>query len=94
MSALELTGLLGSTPHLDGAACLGLWSLFDEPSTDDPDARYANESARKLCATCPALADCGRWFDSLPRNRRPSGVVAGRLRRVAPPRPRRKAVAA
>lgn len=87
-----LTGLLGSTPHLDGAACLGLWSLFDEPAADDPDARNATESAHKLCATCPALDACAQWFDSLPRNRRPSGVVAGRLRRVAPPR--RKKVAA
>lgn len=74
--------LLG-IPKLDGANCTGQWSLFDEPERGDPARREVVDSALRLCATCPALAPCGTWFDRLPLDERPTGVVAGRLRRYA-----------
>jgi WhiB family redox-sensing transcriptional regulator len=74
-------GALVGAPLLSGANCLGLWSLFDEPDREDPDRREVVASAQRLCETCPALTDCGDWYDSLPPSQRPSGVVAGRLRR-------------
>jgi hypothetical protein len=33
----------------------------------------------RLCQHCPALPRCESWMDSLPRRKRPLGVVAGRL---------------
>ena len=63
-------------PKLEGAKCSGEWAVFDE--TDNPEIV---EYACHLCASCDALAACREWFDSLPRTRRPEGVVAGRLRR-------------
>ena len=51
-----------------------MWEVFD--ATGDPDVE---EYALHLCADCPALEACREWFDGLPRTRRPTGVVAGRV---------------
>jgi hypothetical protein len=81
-NTLELLAeLAASTPRLDLAACRGQWELFD--STRVRAGRHVLEQARAealgICAQCPALAACGEWLESLPRRRRPKGVVAGRL---------------
>lgn len=66
----NLLGPLRGFPKLDGARCVGRWALFD--STDPLDA----EDAISICRRCEALPDCGAWFESLPANAKPSGVVA------------------
>ena len=71
-----LLAALRGIPQLSGAKCVGQWDIFDE--TDNSEIV---EFACHLCAACPAINVCRAWFDSLPRTRRPEGVVAGRLRR-------------
>lgn len=82
----EMLAQLASVPHLPGARCVGSHDVYDATASADgssPDAiatrDYARAAARELCASCPALASCGAWFDSLPRRTRPRGVVAGRI---------------
>jgi hypothetical protein len=58
------------TPHLPGAACRGRWELFDD--------RGRQAEAIQLCQSCPALALCRQWVDSLKPSQRPPGVIAGR----------------
>jgi hypothetical protein len=70
--------LLG-IPKLDGANCAGQWSLFDEPEKKDRDRTDVVDSALRLCELCPALADCADWYDSLPLDERPTGVIAGQF---------------
>lgn len=82
-NAVSIVGALLGVPQLAGANCAGQWSLFDEPEKKDPDRTDVVDSALRLCATCPALADCRDWYDGLPLDERPTGVVAGRLRRYA-----------
>jgi len=72
--SLDLLLAALGTPHLDGAACRGRWNIFDQSS--EP---RAEQLALSLCHECPALVDCRRWIDSLPRAMRPTGVVAGRV---------------
>ncbi len=79
---IEIFGALAGVPRLDGANCLGLWSLFDEPEPGDTDGRDANRAAVELCRTCPALDDCRTWLDSLRPKDRPTGVIAGRILRT------------
>ncbi|KAA1243111.1 hypothetical protein F0Q45_25845 [Mycobacterium simiae] len=66
-------------PRLPGAACVGRWDLFDPRPDNDPDRDHTEAAALQLCRTCPALAGCRRWVDSLSPKHRPAGVVAGRL---------------
>ena len=82
-NAVSIFATLLGIPKLDGANCAGQWSLFDEPERGDPARRAVVDSALRLCATCPALADCAAWYDRLPVDEKPTGVVAGRLRRYA-----------
>lgn len=35
-------------------------------------------AAVDCCASCILLDECGDWLDTLPKNRRPIGIVAGR----------------
>jgi WhiB family redox-sensing transcriptional regulator len=79
-------GALSGVPRLDDANCLGLWTLFDEPEPGDADGRDANRAALELCRTCPSLGDCRTWVDSLPPRDRPTGVIAGRIRKAKQPR--------
>jgi hypothetical protein len=84
-----LAAAVRGIPHLPGAACRYRRELFDPPApyADPDDAAYIEAAALKLCQQCTALASCSRWFESLPKQQRPPGVVAGRLN--VPPRPGR-----
>ncbi|MEX3652379.1 hypothetical protein ABFW14_19015 [Mycolicibacterium fortuitum] len=96
MSADQLTALLaavGAAPALPGARCRGKHHLFDEAGKNEApetaDERHAQ--ALGLCTHCTALASCEQWFDTLPRTKRPAGVVAGRLNTPKPAgRPRKE----
>lgn len=81
MNPGELFGALTAIPALPGARCRGRWDLFDprEDREDPTVVRDRHEQALGLCRCCPALADCSEWFDSLPRAKRPQGVIAGRV---------------
>ena len=94
MNAQALFDAIGLAPSLPGAACRGRHWLFDEAAKgEDPDVVVQRHSeAIGLCARCPALGRCTDWFESLPPNRRPLGVVAGMVNRPRPAgRPRRSA---
>lgn len=78
-----LTALIAevNTPRLDGAACVGRASLFDEaqPNEDGAAAAQRQLQALALCRGCPVLDACREWVASLPPRQRPPGVVAGRV---------------
>ena len=79
---LLMAELAAAIPRLPGAVCVGRESLFDPVERDGEhgdDAKYRHRAALRLCAGCPALAECGEWLDSLPVGARPPGIVAGRL---------------
>lgn len=82
-----LLALAGSTA-LPGARCRGRWALFDPPEHGDNPAvtEQRHQQAIGLCQRCTALASCTEWFDSLPKAKRPAGVIAGRVRK--PHRPK------
>ena len=81
MNPSELFGALTGIPSLPGARCIGKWDLFDvrEERENPTIVRDRHEKALGLCRLCPALADCSEWFGSLPRGKRPQGVIAGRV---------------
>lgn len=76
-----LLAAIGAAPALPGARCRGRHQLFDSGPPgkhhDTRDARHAQALA--LCNRCPSLRRCEDWIDSLPKSRRPAGVVAGRI---------------
>lgn len=81
MSA-TLTGLLAElrgAPALDGAACTGRGHLFDDRQTEETIGtwRHRASHATSICRSCPVLASCREWLESLAPDRRPHGVVAG-----------------
>jgi WhiB family transcriptional regulator, redox-sensing transcriptional regulator len=82
-----LFAALAAAPRLPGAACVGRHELFDLRDGIDPDRAEVEARALAICSACPALADCSAWLASLPARKRPTGVVAGVLRR--PPAPRK-----
>jgi hypothetical protein len=71
-------------PPLPGARCRGRESLFDQTIDQAPgdyfgdDLRYARNAAQAICASCPVLAQCDAWVQSLPRPKRPRGIIGGR----------------
>lgn len=75
-----LAAVLAGAPSLPGSRCRQHPALFDERGADEPAevAEQRHAQALKLCAACPALASCERWYSSLPARKRPTGVVAGR----------------
>lgn len=77
-------------PQLHGAACAGLAPTFDAPgpSEDTEEVADRHRLALRVCASCPVLARCRDWLESLPPRERPAGVVAGAVQ------PERGAVAA
>jgi WhiB family transcriptional regulator, redox-sensing transcriptional regulator len=74
----------GTIPHLNGARCRSHAGLFDQTIAGEPgdwfgdDLRYARKAAQAVCASCPVLAQCDAWVQSLPRRQRPLGIVGGR----------------
>ncbi|ORB26624.1 hypothetical protein BST38_25510 [Mycolicibacterium parafortuitum] len=85
MSAASLFDAVGLAPSLPGARCRGRHRLFDlpEPDIDTAEARHAEETALRLCSLCPSLVRCRTWLESLPKSKRPPGVVAGTVNRTA-----------
>jgi hypothetical protein len=82
--AALLADLAQGFPSLPGASCQGRQDLFDATIQNDDDAddlnvRYARRAAQRVCGACPVLDACAAWVDSLPRGRRPVGVVGGAL---------------
>lgn len=78
----ELLADLAVAPRLPGAACRGHAGLFDRTVREHgraKDVNAARAEALALCRTCPALASCRVWLDSLPAHLRPTGVVAGQV---------------
>lgn len=67
-----LSKVLAGSPHLPGALCRSAPALFDSEEPED------QADAIELCRRCPALTHCRTWIESLPTQRRPFGVVAGR----------------
>ena len=68
-------------PDLPGAACVQRRDVFDEAAM--PAAgEYTHHRAIRICDSCPALAACRAWIESLVLTERPVGVTAGLLRRA------------
>lgn len=72
---------LAGAPSLPGARCRGRHSLFDAAAPDEnPDSvQQRHTQALGLCQHCPSLTRCADWLDSLPKRKRPPGVVAGQI---------------
>lgn len=91
---MSLFDALAGIPRLEGAACArgGRWAAFDPAHPDEgaADVQYRHQVALRICAECPALADCRTWVDSLKPSTRPEGVVAGKII-ARNPAPRKKA---
>ena len=83
MNIGELLDALALAPRLTDPACAGQWPLFDVAAGGRNLPRtkviQAQRDALAVCRACPALAECRDWINTVPPNRRPSGVVAGRL---------------
>jgi WhiB family redox-sensing transcriptional regulator len=85
MSQLEsLLDAIGAAPVLPGAHCRGRHHLFDEAAPNEKPETVAARHAQAvgLCQLCPARSRCEDWLASLPRSKRPVGVVAGQINPV------------
>ncbi len=69
-----LVDALTGAPDLSNGRCKGRWDLWDE--TDLPEVVFYTTNQ---CQTCPALAECRAWMNSLPPSKSPCGVVAGKV---------------
>ncbi len=84
--AAVLAELSATIPDLPNARCKGQSRLFDRTINGKVGQRaklteLARAQALQTCSIYPVLAQCRSWFDSLPPDRRPHGVVAGVLNR-------------
>lgn len=91
----DVLDALGAAPSLPGARCRGRWELFDatvHESRGAPTAAVlsARTEALAICNSCPALAACTTWVESLPPRQRPHGAIAGRIRTSQPARARKE----
>lgn len=79
MNLAALLDAIALAPDLPGALCRGMFAAFDPPERGEPEAdvNHRHQVALRMCRTCPALASCRRWFDALPEQQRPPGVIAG-----------------
>lgn len=73
---------MSAVPDLSRGRCL------PGGSTLHPDAWISDDPGRQRlavaeCRACPCLRECGDYHATLPKSRRPSGVVAGKLYRPA-----------
>ena len=84
-----LAAALSAPPTLDGAACIGRWSLFDPQHDHEPaaDTTRRHRTALRICQACPVLAACHRWAATLPATHRPAGVLVGYLSQIGTPEP-------
>lgn len=67
---------IGSVPRLEDAACRGATWLAD---IDVKSGRAVVDKAVEICLDCTAMVACAAWADGLPGEKKPAGVVAGRL---------------
>lgn len=75
-----LAAILDGVPSLPDAVCPDWPLIFEACNTTDPETRdYSIATALRICRSCPALASCSAWFESLAPQERPSGVIAGRI---------------
>ena len=81
-----LAGIANGTPRLAGALCRGRAEEFDADFDGRPRAELRAVAA--VCHRCPCFVDCSVWLHGLPWDRRPVGVVAGRL--IRPPKEHRE----
>lgn len=86
MNPSDLLAELAAAPNLPRARCAGRHRLFDSCIEGDrtgprgaAELAEHRDAALRVCQACPELAACGAWFTTLPRSRRPLGVVAGRV---------------
>ncbi|MFL0276992.1 WhiB family transcriptional regulator [Mycobacterium sp. SMC-19] len=71
-----LGAILSGVPRLTGAACRNHTTVF---FAAENELRDGIEAAIRICARCPALAECRTWVEAQPSRRRPTGVTAGLL---------------
>lgn len=73
-----LSELLAGRDRWDGAACTGLWRIFDPGDEKEPDDVHAARvrAAQAICAICPIAAACHATAQNMPAKAR-SGVWAG-----------------
>lgn len=73
-----LTELLASRDRWTGAACAGLWELFDPRGDREDQEHYTARiyRAQTICARCPIFDDC-RTFAANARPRDRAGTWAG-----------------
>jgi hypothetical protein len=76
----DLLDALRAAPALPEALCKGRHREFDAapPGTAAEAVAEHAKRAKALCATCPELAPCRAWVDTLTALQRPEGVTAGR----------------
>lgn len=86
MTLDSLLDAVGAAPCLPGARCRGKHHLFDEAAHTETVETVAarHQQALGLCQRCPSLTTCGDWLDTLPANKKPLGVIAGRVRKPRP----------
>ncbi len=75
----DLAAAISAAPAFPGARCRGRPHLFDPGEAQEPVDIVVQRQAQalELCARCPSLGRCRDWLDSLPRSKKPRGVVAG-----------------
>jgi len=77
-----LEKVLAGAPSLPGAKCRGRAHLFNgaEPDENPETVAARHAQALGLCLnSCPSLSRCAEWVNSLPKSKRPLGVVAGQV---------------
>ena len=77
-------------PALPDAACVNHYELFDQTISSSTGHKAAELGALRtealaVCTSCPALAPCRKWLNTIPPRQRPSGVVAGQVNTRRPP---------
>lgn len=78
MTDHSLTDLLAGRDRWDGAACIGVWSLFDPRGESESVEEHALriQHARAICTSCQLLEQCYEIACNMrPRDR--TGVWAG-----------------
>ena len=81
----SLAAAFGGMPDLRAGNCQPGNSAISARGWDATDPGEAR-LAVLACRACPCLSACSTWLSSLPRGRRPSGVVIDPADQSSPPR--------